>query len=877
MKVGIDLGTTNSALAYIDPREANDADFPPVHVLEIPQQVSQANTELRRTLPSFLFLDEKPFVGEFAREQGAVVPTRLVHSAKSWLSNPEVDRTAKVLPWDAQEAGRVMSPVEASAAYLAHMRQAWESRSGENASSLDVVLTVPASFDEEARELTVQAAVEAGFQKVTLLEEPAAAFYAWIANHLSQSQKSLFDGMTVLVCDVGGGTSDFTLIRVSRDGDRVEFTRTAVGKHLLLGGDNLDLTLAWLVEAKLGSSLSLRQRSALRRQCSAAKERLLASSDLPEVEIAVLGAGSSLVGGTRKASVLREEALELALDGFLPFCKLDEKPQEDKQSLFRELGLPYVSDPAVTRHLAAFLTSSQAPAPDAILFNGGFFIPEILRTRVTDVIEQWYGKRPLVFENNELDLAVAVGAAYYSHVRSGGAGVLVRGGLPRAYFLGLESDASDLRTVCLVPRGAEEGSTQTLDLENLQLVANKPVSFRLYSSLLRSEDRLGDVVAFSPSELGDTLHQHAPLEAVVRFGKKAEERLVPVRLGAHLTEVGTLEIWAESKISEHRWRLQFELRKPVLAQDAKRTRPAAIIPAEALAEAVNLIRSAFERFDLAPEELPAKLEQTLGLGRASWPLETIRRLADTFLELAEGRKQSPAHEVRWLNLCGLCLRPGFGSPGDDYRIELARRVWAQGLTFGSRVECETQWWIFWGRVAGGLNRNQQADCFQRLASILLPRGKAPRVNTSLLREMWRCASSLELLPAGTRTDLGNALVKRIRNRDAGASEFWCLARIGARRLFYAPINQVLPAATVARWIDGVVKAEGSAEALARMAQVTGDSARDLPPTTIELVRRAIAQSPDLLQILEAGEGGDLESMGRVFGEELPSGLVLSGE
>lgn len=877
MKAGIDLGTTNSAFAFIDPREAEGADFPPVHILPIPQQVNAAAAEPRRTLPSFLYLEGDGIVGEFARDQGALVPTKLVHSAKSWLSNPEVDRTAKVLPWDAQEAGRVLSPVEASARYLAHMRAAWESDGRAPLAEQDVVLTVPASFDEEARELTVQAAAEAGLPKVTLLEEPAAAFYAWIANHLAQSQKSLFDGMTVLICDVGGGTSDFTLIRVTRDGDRVEFTRTAVGRHLLLGGDNLDLTLAWLVESKLQTQLSLRQRSALRRQCSAAKEKLLASADLPGVEITVLGGGASIVGGTLKAPVLREEALELALEGFLPVCPLSDKPREDKKSLFRELGLPYVSDPAVTRHLAAFLTSSQSPAPDAILFNGGFFIPAILRRRVTDAVEHWYGKRPLVFENNELDLAVAVGAAYYSYVRSGGSGVLVRGGLPRAYFLGVESGGDKLRTVCLVPRGSEEGSTQTLDLEQLQLVANKPVSFRLYSSLLRTEDQAGDVVEFDQAAIGDTLHLHAPLEAVIRFGKKVEERLVPVRLGAHLTEVGTLEIWAESKISEHRWRLQFELRKPVLAEDVKKARPAAVISAEAVAHAEALIHDTFQRFTLAPEELPARLEQVLGLGRNSWPLETIRRLGDLFLELNEGRRHGPAYEVRWLNICGLSLRPGFGSPGDDYRVELARRVWAQALAFPSRVECETQWWIFWGRVAGGLNRNQQADCFQRLAATLLPRKKAPRVNASLLREMWRCAASLELLPAGTRTELGNTLVRRIRNRDAGASEFWCLARIGARKLFYAPNNQVLPPATASRWVESIAKAEGSEECLARLAQITGDAARDLPPSTLELVRRTLAGREDLLALFEGEAPGDLESMGRVFGEDLPSGLVLASE
>src|SRR5271165_443156 len=565
MNVGIDLGTTNSALVYIEPVHGELPDYPEIKVLDIPQYVAPNQVEPRRTLPSFLFLGDQTYVGAYAREQGALVPTRSVHSAKSWLSNPEVDRTAKILPWDAQEAGRVLSPVEVSSAILAQIRDAWnQTHPNDPLAAQDIVLTVPASFDEEARELTVQAARDAGLEKLTLVEEPAAAFYSWIANHLAQSQKSLFDGQLVLVCDVGGGTSDFTLIRVNRDGDRVEFTRTAVGKHLLLGGDNLDLTLAWLVESKLNTQLSIRQRSALRRQCASAKERMLADASLKSVEITVLGAGSSLVGGTLKTEILREEALELTLEGFLPFCNLDDKPADEKRSLFRELGLPYVSDPAVTKHLAAFLSANEGARPDAILFNGGFFIPEICQQRVADVMERWFGHRPVILENRDLDLAVAVGAAYYSYVKATGAGLLVRGGLPRSYYVGIGAQEA----VCLVPRGAEEGQTIELDSQDLHLVANKPVSFRLYSSLTRVDDKVGDLLPAT-----EDLHLHAPLNAVIRFGK-AGERLVPVKLRAHLTEVGTLEVWADSKISEHHWRLQFELRKTATAAHGK---PAAVV------------------------------------------------------------------------------------------------------------------------------------------------------------------------------------------------------------------------------------------------------------------------------------------------------------
>jgi len=870
MKIGIDLGTTNSALAWMDSSDDDQT----INVLEIPQFVAQGREERLRTLPSFLYLGDQNYVGAYAREQGALTPTRTVHSAKSWLSNSDVDRRAKILPWDTQETARELSPVEVSAKFIEHMRKAWDAvNPGNPLGDQDIVLTVPASFDEEARELTVEAARLAGLENLTLLEEPAAAFYSWIANHLAESQKTLFDGQIVLICDVGGGTSDFTLIKVARKGDLVEFTRTAVGKHLLLGGDNLDLTLAWLVEAKIGQPLSLRQRAALRRQCASAKERMLNNPAIEKVEITVLGAGSSIIGGTLRTEITRAEALELALDGFLPKCALTDRPSDDKRSIFRELGLPYVSDPAVTKHLAAFLAGAGDVKPDAILFNGGFFIPEILRQRVADVLESWYGKRPAIFENRDLDLAVAVGAAYYANAKSTGTGVLVRGGLPRAYFIGIGEGADPIKTVCLAPRGTEEGSSLELDMEGLQLVANKPVSFRLYSSLTRTEDQLGSVVEFSAAEVeSGELHAHAPLNALIRFGKPQGERLVPVKLGAKLTAVGTLEIYSDSKVSDNRWRLQFELRKAKKAATVRRA--AAVISDEARVAALQQVEAVFAPAGTAaPEELPARLEQTLGLGRLSWPSDLIRAMADKFLEHGDGRKKSAQHEARWLNLCGLCLRPGFGYPGDDLRIEQARRVYASGMVFGNQVQVESEWYIFWGRVAGGLNKNQQSDIYQRIAQYLLPKGnkKVQRINSSLQREMWRTASSLEHLPAGTRTELGDALVRKLRNADGAASELWCLARIGARKLFYAPTNQVLPASTAARWVESLSKVPNATETLVRLAQKTGNVTLDVNAQTSGLVRKLINNDPDLEALLDGEAQGDFD---RVFGEELPGGLVL---
>ena len=876
MKVGIDLGTTNSALAWIDPADAEDTSFPPIQVFDIPQMVAPGRVESRRTLPSFVLLDEGQPVGTYAREQGAIVPTRLVHSAKSWLSNSEVDRTAKILPWDAGEAGRVMSPVEVSAKLLSTMREAWD-KDGTHGplAEQDIVLTVPASFDEEARELTVKAAEEAGLTKLTLLEEPAAAFYSWIANNFARSRRLLFDGQIVLICDVGGGTSDFSLIKVSREGDRINFTRTAVGKHLLLGGDNLDLTLAWLAETKLNKQLSIRQRSGLRRQCSAAKELLLCDERRQSVEISILGTGSSIIGGTLKTEITRAEALELALDGFLPLTPRGEKPKEEKRSLFRELGLPYVADPAISRHLSAFLESAGSEAkgqiPDAILFNGGFFIPEILRTRVADLLEHWYGKRPEIFENRDLDLAVATGAAYYSYARSTGSGILVRGGLPRAYYIGISSaDGKDTSGVCLVPRGAEEGNTVEVDREDLQLVANKPVAFRLLSSLTRTDDVPGQVVDFPE---GEDLHQHAPLEAVIRFGKGGE-RLVPVKLGARLTEIGTLETWCDSKISDNRWRLQFQLRKQS-AKNPTSGRPAAIVSQEAVDAALNLVRATFETGSVAPEELPAKLEAALGLGRNSWPVDVARKIADLFLELIERRKRSAPCEIRWLNLGGFCLRPGFGYMGDEFRLEQARRIYSGGPQFANQTQNEIDWWIFWGRLAGGMNRNQQGDIAQRLLPFLMPKqGKKPqRLNNSLLREMWRTASSLELIPAATRVQLGDALLKEAKLTGFNPVVLWCIGRLGARQLFYGPANQVLAPGIAARWIEALAAVPNTEDAMVSLARRTGDPVRDVPAAAFAIARSRVTDASAIAQ-LEGDTARDERALGRIFGEDLPSGLVL---
>src|SRR5215475_12160636 len=663
--IGIDLGTTNSAVAYVDTQEPVKGDTPSIYVFDIPQLIAEGEVGAVPALPSFLYFaneqdapsslrlpwEGRPdaVAGVFAREQGALVPGRQVTSAKSWLCHDAVDRTARILPWGADHTEQACSPVEASTRYLAHIRDAWNHIMAAKDDELrferqDIVLTVPASFDEEARELTVKAARDAGFQKLTLLEEPLAAFYAWIVTRRRSLKRYLKDGDLVLICDVGGGTTDFSLIRVQIVGGEIKFERTAIGEHLLLGGDNVDLSLARRVMEKLGNpKLSLRQQNALRRQCCAAKEKLLSDGRLKRVPVSVLGAGRAVVGGTLSAELTRQEVEEALIDGFLPLIEPGDLPAREHRSGLRELGLPYASEPAITKHLAAFLTKSgewgveterqrdggterqrergtekghypsvppslrpsvppsSAPVrPDAILFNGGFFAPAVTRDRVVETVASWFRKKgkqwqPKVLSNEAPESAVAVGAAYYGHVRKIG-GLRVSGGSARAYYVGVQTGArvtdGRVRAVCVLPRGTEEGTTLNLEGREFATLANRPVTFTLYSSTT-AHDAHGAVVTLKEDEV----HRHAPLITTLRYGKKSRQAELAVRLIMSFTEVGTLELWCESLNSDHRWRLQFQLRgaQPEIEEEEETTSEESqtVISEKALIQAESMIRAVF--------------------------------------------------------------------------------------------------------------------------------------------------------------------------------------------------------------------------------------------------------------------------------------------
>ncbi|HND52790.1 MAG TPA: Hsp70 family protein [Pirellulaceae bacterium] len=588
--LGIDLGTTNSVLAY----SPLDVEKPAVQVLDIPQLVAPGTIESRTTLPSFAYLaasheagkgqydlpwerDRMFAVGEFARRQAADAPERTVGAAKSWLCHSKVDRHQAILPWGAPETVAKISPVNASRRYLEHLVAAWEAAFPDSPfRDQVVVLTVPASFDAAARELTREAALAAGFPETfVLIEEPQAAIYAWLDQTGDRWRRLLKVDDALLVCDIGGGTTDLTLVTVGEESGELVLRRAAVGDHLLVGGDNMDLALAHLVAGKFaekGVKLDPWQSVSLWHSCRAAKETLLSPGGPAKHTISVLGRGSKLIGGTVSVEIERSAVSDLLVDGFLPRCEPSEKPARRRASGFQEIGLPFETDTAITRHLAAFLQAhgaeGQPVRPTHLLFNGGVFKADPLRDRLVDVLTKWGGKKaaPKLLEgHHDLDFAVARGAAYYGWVKQNG-GMRIRGGTARSYYVGIESAGlaipgapRPLRALCVVPFGMEEGTESDVPSADIGLVVGEPAHFRFFSSNVRKQDKPGELLPqWSDEELAETDSLEATLPV---DDEKPDEHYVPVRFHSHVTELGMFELWCVNAASGRRWKLEFSVRE----------------------------------------------------------------------------------------------------------------------------------------------------------------------------------------------------------------------------------------------------------------------------------------------------------------------------
>ena len=593
--VGIDLGTTNSLLAYAP----LDQDQPEIRVLPIEQVVAPNQIEARDSLPSFLYLPDEteiasgalsmpdgsprdPVVGTYARHISSEQPERTVAAAKSWLSYARVDRKAAILPWGAGSEVAKLSPVEASRSILRHLVNAWhrafpDARLNEQL----VTLTVPASFDVVARDLTREAALAAGLpEDFILLEEPQAAVYHWLAASGQAWRRAVAEHDIILVVDVGGGTSDLTLVRVEQEAGDLMLRRLAVGEHLLVGGDNMDVALAHFVATRFqekGLKLNAWQSVALWHACRRAKESLLSADGKATESIALLGRGSRLVGGTVTVEVGRDEVHQLLVDGFLPDCPRDARPERGHVSGFQELGLPYEADTAITRHVAAFVSdnlirestdASRKQGRTHLLLNGGVFKADQLRERLSAVVSNWNAgaQTNLLGSPADLDQAVASGAAYYGWTKQHG-GVRIRGGTARSYYVGIETAGlaipgmpRPLQAVCVAPQGMEEGSSLDVPSREVGLVVGKPAKFRFFSSTHRKQDRVGTTLRqWDEEELQET----APMELALPVQDDSEETFVPVHFHSQLSELGVFELWCHSTRDQQRWKLEFNVREDV--------------------------------------------------------------------------------------------------------------------------------------------------------------------------------------------------------------------------------------------------------------------------------------------------------------------------
>ena len=919
--IGIDLGTTNCAVAFASPASGADSsatDF------AIPQLRDTGEVAALALLPSCLYAasehelpvgstqlpwGESPrwIAGAFARRQGARVPGRLIVSAKSWLCHEGVDRSAPILPWGAPAGVSKISPVDGSVRLLSHIASAWNHAHPEAPiSAQEVVITVPASFDEVARALTANAARLAGLQKFTLVEEPQAAFYDFISGHRHDLGEALHEARLVLVVDVGGGTTDFTLIQVEMSPDGPMLRRLAVGDHLMLGGDNMDAALARHVEEKMlsgGRKFSAAQWTQLLQVARDAKENLLGGNAPERHGIAVAAEGSRLLGGTLSTELQRDEVERLILDGFFPFCASDATPRRAARTALQELGLPYAQDAAITRHLAAFLRQHAAaafaalgsgaegilPRPDAILVNGGVFHSQTIVNRLIGVLSAWWPESPRiqVLPHGSLDLAVARGAAHYGLVKHG-LGRRISGGSAHALYVGIASEKGNagVRAVCLIPRGQEEGRAVELTSLPFELTLGRPVQFPLFSTTSDRVDRPGEVV-----KVTEDFRALPPIHTLFK-ATDARPMVVPVHLRAILTELGTLELWCVSQVGDKRWKLEFELRGNTVSSTLSVT--------EAMPATFVQAREAVERvFGHKPLTVGAKdakqlrrtLEKIIG-PREEWRLPLLRELWSVLHAGAKHRRRSMDHERMFFQLAGYCLRPGFGYPLDEWRCEQAFQWFSNQVTFHAELQVWSEYWILWRRIAGGLNETQQQEIWNHLKPHLArhippvapkPAGKIKGVKPEGLNEMVRVAASLEHLEPMEKVELGNWIADRLKNpATANGPWAWALGRLGARVPVYGSGHKTVPADQAATWLSGLLElglkqVEGAEFAAVQLCRLTGDRSRDLGDDiraqTIDALNSANAPAEWGRMLAEVVQL-DATDEARVLGDTLPIGLRL---
>jgi hypothetical protein len=910
--IGIDLGTTNSALAFVPLVGETTPE-----ILQVSQWESLGHLSESPTLPSFLYLPEDAvavqlrgrtagagawIAGRFARTKAGETPGRIVHSAKSWLCHHAADRLEPFLPWGSTDLPREqkISPVHASALILSYLRGAWNDRFAATGFPFDeqeITVTVPASFDAAAQRLTIAAAEDAGFPaRVRLLEEPQAAFYCWLERHPPGDEvwQHLDGPRHVLVVDIGGGTSDFSLfeLRPGGSGPIPDIRRVAVSEHILLGGDNIDLALAHLVERQLTGGGHGHFSGAQWDQLVAAsrnlKEQALSGTG-PENEhftVAVAGRGSGLFAAAQTASVTRADIEGVLLNGFFPDCDASARPYQTQGGL-REWGLPYATDSAITRHLADFLRDR--PRVDAVLFNGGSVTPAVLRDRIAHQIGRWQdGAVLLELENSEPALAVARGAARYGALLHRQAGQIAAGAA-RAVFLEIQGVAAEPSVVCVLPRGAAPEQPFEITIPALEVRTDQPVRFQAFSSTRHGRSKAGEIMPWRENEF----HALPPLQTIVRTGDASEAGTVPVRLLAKMNALGLLQVSCVSADPERpqSWPLEFNLRPqehggglPSAARDAGTIEPNAT--AEQLEAAQKRIGSMLSRpsspaLKIGSGPVFKSLEGVLGQPRGAWNAPLLRALWRPLSERFADRRLSVEHEEAWVVLAGYLLRPGFGVAGDDLRVDSLWRVHESGPCFPGR-RIANQEYLLWRRVAAGLSRERQTALVAGDLDRLLG-GKAPD-------EFVRLAGSLELIPGETKIALINRFieiaVEAVYEKKPCAPYLNALGHLLNRTPLRAGPETVVSPDLVEHAFDALRKFDWAEEALAetqtlflRATRVVDDRSIDVPaPVRTQIAAKlekagvSARRTAKIRGFVPIGRS-DRASL---YDESLPPGLILGG-
>ena len=950
--IGIDLGTSHTVVAHA-PLDGSA----PIALLAIAQRTAAGQVDAQPLLPSVRYqaavgelpadalalpwpaldaTDAAPaIVGRYARELGTAVPGRVVASAKSWLSHPGVDRSAPILPWGAPEGdGGVakISPLRASASYLAHVRAAWDAQHpAAPLAQQRVVLTVPASFDEGARALTLEAAQLAGLPEVHLLEEPKAAFQDWLMLQGRQLAAQLADSRLVLVVDVGGGTTDLTLIRVepAADGGLPALTRTAVGEHLMLGGDNMDLALAHQLEPQLsgaGQRLPAARFAQLVQRCRMAKEQLLALDAPESVTVTLLGAGAQLLAHTRSATLTRAQVEQCIVEGFLPHTALSDLPRR-RQNALTAFGLPYPAEAAITRHLAAFLVQhGDGVIPDTVLLNGGVFHAHALAERLARILSDWRGAPVRVLHNPHPDYAVARGAAAHGlarwqaefqqnavQVQAASSSLAAKfvakinpsattplptigGGAPRSYLLVLPVAAGVApQGLCLLARGTQEGTRVVLSGRRFALRLGQAVRFSLVATSLHRDLKPGQIVPLT----GDGFVALPPLAAVLPRPEGSRQSQVQVLLHTTMTEVGTLQVHCVGvDDARQTWALAFTTRETAKniankeedtgtsGQKGLKTSDNSLPAAVALIERIfgNISQDGVTSKDV--RQLRPALERLLG-PREAWGLPLLRALFDALLARAKRRRRSAEHERVWFNLAGWCLRPGVGAELDSWRMEQVWALYAQDLAHPQDAANRTEWWVFWRRVAAGLNEAQQMQLLEDVAGhmqLAVQRHQAKGSPHGSYDDMLRLFAAVEAVPWQYRQEMGQWMLQRLQQPGESVQTWWAIGRLCARMPLAANAHQTMPPEAVTEFLNAALaqdwrKNDTALFAAVQMARMTGDRARDLPDTqraqVLEKLRAAHAPAR-WVELVEQVQAMDAQDARRSLGDSLPPGLVLVG-